>query len=110
MKIENDIDVLRNKIEELEEKNIKYESILNNVKEVIFQTDVVGLWTYLNGPWEEIIGFSVEESLGNPFLNFVHPEDRTLNQQLFTPLIQLKKEFCRHTTHFEHPSTRNREL
>ena len=107
MKIEEDIDILRRKVEELEDKNIKvterlkkYESILNNIKEVIFQTDAGGLWTYLNRPWEEITGFSVEESLGNLFLNYVHPEDRTLNQQLFTPLVQREKEYCRHTIRY----------
>jgi len=107
MIIENDIDVLRAKIKQLQENNIKitkslkkYESILNNVKEVIFQTDAGGLWTYLNRPWEEITGFTVEESLGNLFLDYVHPEDRTLNQELFTPLVQRKKQYCRHTIRY----------
>ncbi|MDR3543015.1 MAG: diguanylate cyclase [Desulfosporosinus sp.] len=107
MKIEDDIVILRGKVQELEAKNIKitkslkkYESILNNINEVIFQTDAGGLWTYLNRPWEEITGFSVEESLGNLFLNYVHPEDRTVNQQLFTPLVQRKKEYCKHTIRY----------
>lgn len=107
MKLEANIELLRSRVEELEEKNIeiikrltRYESILNNINEVIFQTDAGGLWTYLNRPWEEITGFSLEESMGNQFLNYVHPEDSSINQQLFTSLVQRKKEYCRHTIRY----------
>jgi PAS domain S-box-containing protein len=82
------------------ESEIKFRSVVENVKEVIFQTDNNGLWTYLNKSWEEITGFTVEESLGQLFLNYVHPDDRERNQKLFEPLIQRKKEYCRHTVRY----------
>jgi PAS domain S-box-containing protein len=86
--------------EALQESENKFRSVVENVKEVVFQTDVNGDWTYLNKSWEEITGYSVEESLGTPFLNYVHPDDRAKNQELFEPLIQRKKEYCRHTVRY----------
>jgi len=103
MTIKDHMEIVKSKAEKLEDKDsliTKYELILNSVKGVIFQTDAEGLWTYLNRPWEEITGFSIEESLGNPFLDYVYPDDRTLSQQLFTPLIERKKESCRHTIRY----------
>ena len=76
------------------EKN--YRTVVENVNEVIFQTDADGLWLFLNKSWEEITGFSVEESLGQLFVNYVHPEDRARNWELFEPLINRKKDYCRH--------------
>ncbi len=71
-------------------------SIIDNLKGIVFQTDAEGRWTFLNRAWEEITGFSVAESLGKVFFEFVHPDDRELNQQRFEPLIERKKEYCRH--------------
>ncbi|HED14985.1 MAG TPA: PAS domain S-box protein [Gammaproteobacteria bacterium] len=41
-------------------------------------------------------GFSVEESLGSIFLESVYPDDREHNLESFKPLIEHKKDFCRH--------------
>jgi|GEM_PF-1099855 len=82
------------------ESETKYRTVVESIKEVIFQTDNNGIWTYLNKSWEEITGYTVEESLGELFLNYVHPEDRDRNQQLFEPLIRREKEYCRHTVRY----------
>ncbi|MEC4814236.1 MAG: PAS domain S-box protein [Scytonema sp. PMC 1069.18] len=74
----------------------RYRSVVDNVKEVIFQTDVTGLWTFLNPAWTEITGFSIIESIGTSFLEYVYPEDREYNLKLFQPLVQRQKDFCRH--------------
>ncbi|MBX7172152.1 MAG: PAS domain S-box protein [Pyrinomonadaceae bacterium] len=74
----------------------RYRSVVDNLKEVIFQTDADGCWIFLNPAWTEITGFTVDESLGELFLNFVHPHDRELNAIRFEPLIKREKEYCRH--------------
>lgn len=86
----------RNTERELEKSRERYRSVVNNVKEVIFQTDSEGLWIFLNPAWTEITQFGIDESLGRSFLNFVHPEDREKNLELFKPLINREKEYCRH--------------
>jgi two-component system, sporulation sensor kinase E len=80
----------------LEDTERRYKSVIDHVKQVIFQTDMAGIWTFLNPVWTEITGFDVDESIGMLFLNYVHPDDRTLNIELFTPLIERKKDYCRH--------------
>lgn len=74
----------------------KYRSVVNNVKEVIFQTDGNRNWTFLNPAWTEITGFSVNESLGTPFLDYIYPDDRQHHLQQFFALIDGNKNACRY--------------
>ena len=77
-----------------------YQTVVENVNDIIFQTDAEGLWLFLNKSWETITGFSVEESIGQLFLNYVHSDDRQRNNELFEPLILRKKEYCRHEVRY----------
>jgi diguanylate cyclase (GGDEF)-like protein/PAS domain S-box-containing protein len=78
------------------------ESVLDNLKEVVFQTDANGCWTFLNPAWEELTGHAVQDSLGKPFLKYLWPEDRKLNQQRFMPLIRRETAYCRHEIRYLH--------
>jgi PAS domain S-box-containing protein len=69
---------------------------LDDLRDVVFHTDADGRWTYLNSAWKEITGFAVAESLGRLFLDFVHPDDRKRNLDLFEPLIRRQKDHCFH--------------
>jgi PAS domain S-box-containing protein len=93
--ITRDITERKHAEEVLQESQDKYQSVVSNVKEVIFQTDIEGHWTFLNLAWEEITGFKYEESLGSVCDSFVHPEDRQLGHELFNSLINKEKDFCR---------------
>jgi PAS domain S-box-containing protein len=82
------------------EREEQYRSVVDNVKEVIFQMDAKGLWTFLNPAWSEITGFAIADSLGHLFLDYVHPEDRQRSREEFRPLIEGKKEYCRHEVRY----------
>lgn len=82
--------------EKLRKSEEKYQSLVNNLKEVVFQTDAEGNWIFLNPAWEKVTGFSFEESIGHNFLNYVHPDDREHNSKLFIPLLERKIEYCHH--------------
>jgi PAS domain S-box-containing protein len=82
------------------ESEEKYASVVNNLKEVIFQTDATGIWTFLNPAWTEITGFSLEESLGKVFFDFVHPDDRENTIEAFRLLLEGKKSSCRCETRY----------
>ncbi|NEO98189.1 MAG: SpoIIE family protein phosphatase [Symploca sp. SIO2E9] len=71
-------------------------SIVENLKEVIFQTDQAGQLTFLNSAWTEITGFSLDESLGKNFLEFIHPDDHLLHWKKFQSLIQSHQHECHH--------------
>jgi PAS domain S-box-containing protein len=84
----------------LREREEQYRSVVDNVKEVIFQTDANGLWTFLNPAWSEILGFAIAQSIGTLFLDYVHPDDRQRNLEQFQSLIERKKEYCRHEVRY----------
>ncbi len=100
--VENQTDQLREKNAALSQSEARYASVVNNVKEVVFQTDTQGLWTFLNPAWTEVSGFPVASSIGTSFLDYVYPEDRQRNQALFVPLIERKKDYCRHEVRYVH--------
>ena len=72
----------------------------DDVRDVLFHTDAEGRWRFLNAAWAEVTGFSVEESLGRVFLEFVHPDDRQRNLEAFRPLIERRKDHCLHEVRY----------
>ncbi len=78
----------------------QYRSVVDNIKQVIFQTDARGVWKFLNAAWTEITGFGVEETLGKSFLSFVHPEDRLRHAEMFQPLIENRGDYFGHEARY----------
>ena len=39
-----------------------------------------GRFTHLNGAWERCLGWTREELMARPFLDFIHPDDRASTQ------------------------------
>jgi diguanylate cyclase (GGDEF)-like protein/PAS domain S-box-containing protein len=73
----------------------RYRWMVETVNEVIFEADPAGMWTYLNPAWTRLLGYPVEDCLGRPFLDFVHPDDRDRNLQAFIDTVQGGKSHCR---------------
>jgi diguanylate cyclase (GGDEF)-like protein/PAS domain S-box-containing protein len=73
----------------------RYQWMVETVQEVIFEADPTGAWTYLNPAWERALGHGVEESLGRSFLEFVHPDDRQANLDIFMDTVSTGKRRCR---------------
>ena len=46
-----------------------------------------GYFKKLNNAWEAALGYSVEELLAKPFIEFVHPDDRESSQNLVSTLV-----------------------
>lgn len=80
--------------EALSHNEHKYRSVVNSINEIIFQTDIDGKWTFLNSAWTVISGFTVEESIGKNIFQFIYPDDKEKNLELFKPLIERKKDQC----------------
>ncbi len=85
----------------LDASEIKYRSVVENIKEVIFQTDHEGRWTYLNPAWTDITGHKVKESLGSHFSDFLHPEDRDRHAEIVNEVLSRTKSFCRDETRYQ---------
>jgi PAS domain S-box-containing protein len=88
--------------DEIAQREARFKSIFDSLNEVVFQTDAEGRWLMLNPAWEEITGFSVEESIGRVFIDYVHPDDRTLNMERFAALIDRRKDYYRNRIRYLH--------
>ena len=54
----------------------RFRALVDDLKEVVFQIDRQGRWSFLNPAWTELTGFPIGECLGSPFLEFLHAADR----------------------------------
>jgi two-component system, sensor histidine kinase and response regulator len=72
--------------EALQKSEEKYRTLVENLKEGIFQIDFQGVWTFLNPAWTEITGFPVEETTGHHFLEYIFPSDQEVGLDLFDRL------------------------
>jgi len=81
--------------EALRESEVRYRSVVESVKEVIFQTDVDGRWTFLNPAWTEISGYTIDESLGMHSFEYVQPDDHGRVRELFETVLQGKSKTSR---------------
>ncbi|CAA9529438.1 MAG: diguanylate cyclase/phosphodiesterase (GGDEF & EAL domains) with PAS/PAC sensor(s) [uncultured Thermoleophilia bacterium] len=76
------------------------EGVVDRLHEIVFQTDAAGNWTYLNRAWTNLLGFSVEETLGRNFLEFVHPDEREATIAMFVGVISGGAPYCHHETRY----------
>ncbi|MBE0539985.1 MAG: response regulator [Verrucomicrobia bacterium] len=76
----------------------RYRTVVESIKEVVFQMDPQGRWLFLNPAWTTITGFPVEDSLGRSFLDFLPPEDRESSQILLRQLLNREIGHGRHET------------
>jgi two-component system, cell cycle sensor histidine kinase and response regulator CckA len=82
----------------LDASEVRFRTVVETIREVVFQVDEFGHWTSLNPAWTEITGFDVKEVLGTLFLEFIHHDDRQRNQFIFLQLIERKLDYCRYET------------
>jgi diguanylate cyclase (GGDEF)-like protein/PAS domain S-box-containing protein len=82
--------------EAMRESESRYRTVVEGVREVIFRFDAAGRWTLLNHAWEELTGFPVAESLGQPVIDFVHPDDRENQAALARPVVSGEEHEFRH--------------
>ncbi len=76
----------------------RYRSVVANIKEVIFQMNEFGYWTFLNPAWAAITGFTVKDTLGTFYLDYIHHDDREQGRYIFLQLIGRRMDFCRYET------------
>ncbi len=91
-------DITARKIAELElqQSELKYRSAVENIAEPVFQIDREGKFTFLNPAWMVMTGFTVEESIGKLYTEFVHPDDRKFDMEQFQLVNRQECEFTKH--------------
>ena len=93
--------VARKRAEEaLRVSEARYRTVVDNIKDVIFQVDERQCWSFLNPAWEDMTGFSCDETLGQSSLDFVHPDDREIPFAAFQGIRAGSAESCRFELRF----------
>ncbi|MGE5370400.1 MAG: response regulator [Solirubrobacterales bacterium] len=62
----------------LKQSQEQYRSLVDSMSEVVFQSDFTGVATFLNPAWTQLTGYSVEETIGRNFIEFIDPDDQAM--------------------------------
>lgn len=72
------IAALQEREQAVRESQERYRDVIENVREVIFQTDVQGHLIFLNPAWLEVTGYLIGATLGTPLVSYIestsHPQ------------------------------------
>lgn len=91
---------VESKTAEAEDLTTQLESVVNNVTEVIFQTNTIGEWTFLNPAWEELTGYSIQETLNTSFTKYVYKDDKPFSKESLNPLLTGVQDSSRYTIRY----------
>jgi PAS domain S-box-containing protein len=84
----------------LDASESNYRTMVENIREVIFQLDEFGCWSFLNPAWTTVTEFEAKSCVGSFFIHYLHEEDREVNRHIFLQLVQRKLDYCRYETRF----------
>ena len=59
----------------LVEKDAQLELFVDNSKEIVYEIDSDGVYSYVSKNWTTFLGHEIEEALGKNIALFIHPED-----------------------------------
>ena len=79
------VDISSNKSieEKIRVSEKRYRDLVENLREVIFETDGEANFVFLNPAWQKLTGYTLEETLGKSFVDFYYP-DVSLMEQSFS--------------------------
>lgn len=97
----SDISQLKKTEKKLKESEDRLRLIIENLSEIVFQTTTEGLWTFLNPSWEVITGYSIEESLGKHFKEYISSENIEEDIIVFRNLLESKQDSVRREIKFK---------
>lgn len=64
-----------NATETLRDSEQRFRSFVENVNDILFSLTPSGKFLYVSPQWKDVFGYEISETIGQPFLPFVHPDD-----------------------------------
>ena len=77
--LDSSIQSLRTEIGERKQAEGERDRILDSSHDLICIASMDGYFKYVNPAWEKTLGYTQDELLNKPFLDFIHPDDHTEN-------------------------------
>ncbi|HKF96223.1 MAG TPA: PAS domain-containing protein, partial [Gammaproteobacteria bacterium] len=71
---------------------LAYRDRIGSLRQATFQTDLQGVLTFLSPNWVQLMGFSVDASIGTPAVDYVHPKDRDRCREYIASLTKRTPE------------------
>ena len=67
----------------------RFRSLVENANDIIYSLTPEGVFSYVSPNWREILGHTVSEVVGKPFMPFLHPDDLQACTDFFEKVIRL---------------------
>ncbi len=77
----------------IEKQEQYFRDMANNVPVMIWMTDINGHCTYLNQPWLDYTGQTLEIGKGMGWLDAVHKDDRAMSERIFLNALAREESF-----------------
>jgi len=61
--------------EALQKSEERFRSFVENSTDITFSLSKEGVFTYVSPNWKDAFGYELAETVGKPFVSFVHPDD-----------------------------------
>ncbi|MGC1249016.1 MAG: PAS domain S-box protein [Spirulinaceae cyanobacterium] len=72
----------------LRQSELKFRSIVENAKDIIYLLSLEGVFSYVAPNWTDLLGHDVDEVLGKHFADFVHPNDLEKCATFYSQLLE----------------------
>ncbi len=86
-----DISLRVNALDELKQSQEKYQNLVENVNDVIYELDRNWTVTYISPTVEAVTGYPAESYLGKHFMEVIAPEDHSIMQEVHQKFVETKK-------------------
>jgi PAS domain S-box-containing protein len=75
LSIGQDVTARKNIEKELQRSEQRFRSFVENANDIVFALTSEGNFSYVSPNWTKAFGYDLDETVGQPFLPFVHPDD-----------------------------------
>ncbi len=73
-------------------------SVINSIKDAVFEVDRHGQVVFLNRAWSVLSGFEIVQSLGQNFIRMLHPKDQAEMSDFFAEMLEGTREIIHKQT------------
>ena len=75
-----------------------YRQLVEHIEQIVFRLDSSGNLVFLSPSWEQLLDYSVKDSLQQPLTAFIHPEDRQPVEAQLSGVLRGRRDRCQMET------------